>query len=140
MDTFTLGHCSDGASFISFSMASFIVFIPTAWCTSVLPKYCARNTFFGSSIGVGKDCAGKQIELRVIPNNLELELNYHVAFFVDSLLANLLDELHVLLKNFLHFHQAAQTFRSLSFYRYPCRERIGSENCSFRKFSFPDLP
>lgn len=57
MDTLTLVQLSGAASALTFSMASLMVFIPTACWTSQQPRYWALRTFFGSSMGVGKDCA-----------------------------------------------------------------------------------
>jgi hypothetical protein len=59
IDTFAFNQFSGGTSEMIFSIASLSTVIPTACCTSVNPKYCALSTFFGSSIGVGKDCAEK---------------------------------------------------------------------------------
>lgn len=57
MDTLTLVQLSGAVSALTFSMASLMVFMPTACWTSQQPRYWALRTFFGSSIGVGKDCA-----------------------------------------------------------------------------------
>lgn len=60
IDTLTDVQWSGAASLLIFSIASLIVFIPTACCTSKDPRYWALKTFFGSSIGVGNDCAAKR--------------------------------------------------------------------------------
>jgi len=57
--TFTERHFSLGTVDISLSIASLSISIPVARDTCVEPRYCARRTFFGSSIGVGNDWAGK---------------------------------------------------------------------------------
>lgn len=55
--TFTFSHCSAFASPNVVSIAVFSTSMPVGWFTSSEPKYCAFSTFFGSSIGVGNDCA-----------------------------------------------------------------------------------
>ena len=57
--TFTVFHCSLGLVVIICSMASFRISIPVDRVTCSAPRYIARSTFFGSSIGVGKDWAVK---------------------------------------------------------------------------------
>lgn len=59
-ETFTFSHCSGFVSFNVVSMAVFSTSMPVGWLTKVEPKYWAFSTFFGSSIGVGNDCANKQ--------------------------------------------------------------------------------
>lgn len=57
--TFTERHFSVGTLDISLSIALLSISIPVARDTCVEPRYCARRTFFGSSIGVGNDWAKK---------------------------------------------------------------------------------
>lgn len=65
--TFTFSHCSafDSPHIVMTSMAAFSVSMPVGWFTSVEPKYWAFNTFFGSSIGVGNDCANEQKQQQI---------------------------------------------------------------------------
>lgn len=59
--TFTFSHWSGRELFMAASMAELSTAIPVGWATSADPKYWALSTFFGSSIGVGKDWAESKI-------------------------------------------------------------------------------
>ena len=60
--TLTERHLSVGTVDTSLSIASFSISIPVARDTCVQPRYCARRTFFGSSMGVGNDWARKHTQ------------------------------------------------------------------------------
>lgn len=64
-DTFEFIQVSGAAFAIMVSIASLMTSIPVGWLTSRAPKYCAFNTFLGSSIGVGNDWAAKQNEMLI---------------------------------------------------------------------------
>ena len=63
--TLTAHHLSVGRVDTSLSIASLSISIPVALDTCVEPRYCARRTFFGSSMGVGNDWARKYAQNRI---------------------------------------------------------------------------
>lgn len=64
--TVTFSHCARLLSRSCVSMAVLITSMPVGCATSIDPKYSALSTFFGSSIGVGNDCA---IKLGILRRN-----------------------------------------------------------------------
>lgn len=71
--TLTFRHWFNGVLDTIWSIASFNTSIPVAEVTCIEPRYCAFNTFFGSSIGVGNDCA-------VTIKQLSLSLSFLIWF------------------------------------------------------------
>lgn len=73
-------HWSCGTVLTKRSMASFKTSMPVAWATWVHPKYCARSTFFGSSIGVGNDWARNETHISLL-YRFQIKQNTHRQTF-----------------------------------------------------------